>query len=95
MSMCDLFLTARMLGRHAYITLTCHLLAANLLCVAHPRIRNQTVRTRYPQEQQEDGCRYDLVNEFHWISIIDAFGIWIQRRGKSYMLSAKKLADHR
>jgi hypothetical protein len=62
-----------MLGRHAHITLTCHLLAANLLCVAHPRIRNQTVSTRYPQEQQEYGCGYDLVNELHSVSKIDAF----------------------
>jgi hypothetical protein len=72
MSLCDL-LAARMLGRHAHITLTCHLLAANLLCVAHLRIWNQTARTRYPQEQQEYGCSYDLVNELHSVSIIDAF----------------------
>jgi hypothetical protein len=67
------FLAARMLGRHAHITLTCHLLAAHLLCVAHPNIRDQTVRIRCPQEQQEYGCGYDLVNELHSVSIINAF----------------------
>jgi hypothetical protein len=71
MSLCDL-LAARMLGRHAHITLTRHLLAASLLCVAHPRIWNQTVRTRYPQEQQEYGCGHDLINELHSVSLIDA-----------------------
>jgi len=72
MSLCDL-LAARMLDRHAHITLTCHLLAANLLCVAHPRIRDQTICTRYPQEQQEYGCGYDLVNELHSVFGYDAF----------------------
>src|SRR5271170_4402374 len=65
-------LPARMFGRHAHITLTCHLLAAHLLCVAHPNIRYQTVRTRHPKKQQEHGCSYDLVNELHSVSIIDA-----------------------
>jgi hypothetical protein len=65
-------LAAWMLGGHAHITLTCHLLAANLLCIAHLRIL-QTVRPRYPQEQQEYGCSYDLVNELHSVPVIDAY----------------------
>jgi hypothetical protein len=84
-----------MLGRHAHITLTCHLLAANLLCVAHPRIRNQTVRTRYPQEQQEYGCGYDLVNELHSVSIIDALADLDSAARKRLHPIREKLAAHR
>jgi hypothetical protein len=65
-------LAAWMLGRHAHVALTCHLLAAHLLCVAHPRIRDQTVRTRYPKKQKEDTCGCDLVKELHSVSVIDA-----------------------
>jgi hypothetical protein len=49
MSLRDL-LAAWMLALHAHITLACHPLAANFLSIAHPRIRDQTVRTRYPKE---------------------------------------------
>ena len=59
-------LAARMLGRHAHITLTCHLLTAYLFCVAHPRVRDQTIRPRYPEDQQERYCGGDLAKEFHW-----------------------------
>ncbi len=68
------FLAARMLRRHIHIALTCHLLATRLLCGAHPRVRNQTVRPRYPDEQQEHGCGDDLVKESHSVSIIDVLG---------------------
>jgi len=88
-------LAAWMLGRHAHITLTCHLLAASLLCIAHPRIRNQTVRTRYPKGQQEYGCDYDLVNELHSVSIIDAFTSFDSTALKRLHAFGKKLADHR
>jgi hypothetical protein len=94
MSLCDL-LAARMLGRHTHITLTCHLLAANLLCVAHPRIRNQTIRTRYPKEQQEYGCGYDLVNELHSVFGYDAFADLDSAAWKKLHAIGKKLADHR
>jgi hypothetical protein len=94
MSLCDL-LAARMLGRHAHITLTCHLLAANLLCVDHPRIRNQTVRTRHSEEHQEYSCGYDLVNELHSVSIIDAFADLDSAAWKKLPAIGKKIADHR
>jgi hypothetical protein len=66
------FLAARMLRRHIHIALTCHLLATRLLFGAHPRVRNQTVRPRYTDEQQEHGCGDDLVKESHSVLIIDA-----------------------
>ena len=89
------FLTTWMLTCHAHITLTCHLLAAHLLCVAHPGIRNQTVRTRYSKEQQEYGRSYDLVNELHSVSIIDVLLLGFCGQDKSYMLLAQKLVAPR
>jgi hypothetical protein len=83
------FLAAWMLGRQAHIALPCHLLAASLLRVAHLRIWDQTVRPRYPYEQQENGCSYDLVNELHSDSIIDAFTTLIRQLEKGYILSEK------
>jgi hypothetical protein len=89
------FLAAWMLGRHAHITLTCHLLAAHLLWVAHPSIRDQTVRTWHPKEQQEYGCCYDLVNELHLVSIIDAFAKFDSAAWERLHAFGKKIADHR
>ncbi len=62
-------LAARMLGRHAHIALTCHLLAARPLCVSHPRVRNQTVRPRHSKEQQEYGYSNDLEKRLHGVMI--------------------------
>jgi hypothetical protein len=84
------FLAAWMLSRHAHITLTCHLLAAHLFCVAHPNIWDQTFRTRHPKEQKEYGCGYDLVNELHLVSIMDAFLIFDSAARKRLHAISKK-----
>ncbi len=84
------FLAARMLGRHAHITLSCHLPAAHLLRVAHPNIRDQTVRTRDPKQQQEHGCGYDLINELHFVSMIETVACFDSTARKRFHAIGKK-----
>jgi hypothetical protein len=82
-------LAARMLGRHAHITLTCHLLTAYLLRVAHPRIRDQTIGPRYPEEQQERYCGDDLVKELHWGANMTIFATFDSVASKRLQAIAK------